>query len=220
MENISKNSVVQYLANKYHVRLDFLTERRKNFPTNENSSFLSVIENNGAGTKECSAALDVENCGEENFDSFFSDANRHLCETDYHRGISLETLNRFNVGFVPEWKHPKNPHSPVSPRLIIPTSSGSYLARDVRNEEDIPESQRSYVKSKVGRVHIFNEKALEMGDIVYVSEGELDALSIIDVAGYDSAVGLGSVSNVDFFLSVLDKTAHKPKFIAEVYHSS
>ena len=220
VENISKNSVVQYLANKYHVRLDFLTERRKNFPTNENSSFLSVIENNGAGTKECSAALDVENCGEENFDSFFSDANRHLCETDYHRGISLETLNRFNVGFVPEWKHPKNPHSPVSPRLIIPTSSGSYLARDVRNEEDIPESQRSYVKSKVGRVHIFNEKALEMGDIVYVSEGELDALSIIDVAGYDSAVGLGSVSNVDFFLSVLDKTAHKPKFIIALDNDS
>ena len=112
------------------------------------------------------------------------------------------------------------PNSPVSPRLIVPTSSGSYLARDVRNEEDIPESQRSYVKSKVGRVHIFNEKALETGDIVYVSEGELDALSIIDVAGYDSAVGLGSVSNVDFFLSVLDKTAHKPKFIIALDNDS
>ena len=220
VENISKSSVVQYLADKYHVKIDFLTERRKNFPTDENSSFLSVIENNGADTKECSAASDVENCGEENFSSFFSEANKHLCETSYYRGISIETLNRFNVGFVPEWKHPKNPHSPFSPRLIIPTSSGSYLARDVRNEEDIPESQRSYVKSKVGRVHIFNDKALEMGDIVYVSEGELDALSIIDVAGYDSAVGLGSVSNVSYLLSVIDKTAHKPKFIISLDNDS
>ena len=220
LENISKHSVVQYLAEKYHVQIDFLTERRKNFPTDENSSFLSVIENNGADTKECSAVFNVENPDGKNFDFFFSEANKHLCETSYHRGISLETLNRFNVGFVPEWKHPKNPHSPVSPRLIIPTSSGSYLARDVRNEEDIPESQRSYVKSKVGRVHIFNEKALEMGNIVYVSEGELDALSIIDVAGYDSAVGLGSVSNVSYFLSVIDKTAHKPKFIIALDNDS
>lgn len=220
VENISKHSVVQYLADKYHVRLDFLTERRKNSSTAKTSSSLSVIGNGGADTKECSADLDVENCGEENFDSFFLDANKHLCETNYHRGISVETLNHFNVGFVPEWKHPKNSHSPVSPRLIIPTSSGSYLARDVRNEDEIPENQRSYVKSKVGKVHIFNEKALEMGDIVYVSEGELDALSIIDIAGYDSAVGLGSVSNVDFFLSVINKTAHKPKFIIALDNDS
>lgn len=213
VENISKNSVVQYLADKYHVRLDFLTERRKNSPTAENFSSLSVIGNSVAVTKECYAALNVENCDEENFDFFFSEANKHLCETNYHRGLSLETLKYFNIGFVSEWKHPKNPHSPVSPRLIIPTSSGSYLARDVRNEDEIPENQRSYVKSKVGKVHIFNEKALEKSNIVYVVEGELDALSIIDTAGYDSAVGLGSVSNVDFFLSVLDKTAHKPKFI-------
>ena len=220
VENISKHSVVQYLADKYHVRLDYLTERKKNSLENQSFSSLSVIGNNVADTKECSADLDVENCGEEDFDSFFSETNKHLCETSYHRGISIETLNRFNVGFVPEWKHPKNPHSPFSPRLIIPTSSGSYLARDVRNEEDIPESQRSYVKSKVGRVHIFNEKALETGDIVYVSEGELDALSIIDVAGYDSAVGLGSVSNVSYLLSVIDKTAHKPKFIIALDNDS
>ena len=219
VENISKHSVVQYLADKYHVRLDFLTERKKNSSTDKTSS-LSVIGNGGADTKECSADLDVENCGEENFDSFFWDANKHLCETNYHRGISIETLNHFNVGFVPEWKHPKNPHSPVSPRLIIPTSSGSYLARDVRNEDEIPENQRSYVKSKVGKVHIFNEKALETSNIVYVVEGELDALSIIDTAGYDSAVGLGSVSNVDFFLLVLDKTAHKPKFIIALDNDS
>ena len=85
VENISKSSVVQYLADKYHVRLDFLTERRKNSSTAKTSSFLSVIGNGGADTKECSADLDVENCGEGNFDSFFWDANKHLCETNYHR---------------------------------------------------------------------------------------------------------------------------------------
>ena len=212
VENISKNSVVQYLAEKYHVEIDFSTERRKNSVSDENSFFLSVIGNAGTATQEGSAP-DVENCDEGDLISFFSDANKHLCETDYHRGISLETLNHFSVGFVPEWKHPKNTNSPASPRLIVPTSSGSYLARDTRNEADIPDSQKSYVKSKVGRVHIFNEGALQSSDIVYVTEGEFDALSIIDIAGYNSAVGLGSVSNISFFLSVLDKTEHKPRLI-------
>ena len=220
VENISKNSVVQYLADKYHVSLDFLTEKRKNLLSDQSFFSLSVIGNDRIDTKECSAASDAENFDEENFVFFFLDANKHLCETNYHRGISLETLNHFNIGFVPEWKHPKNPHSPVSPRLIIPTSSGSYLARDTRNEDEIPENQKGYVKSKVGKVHIFNEKALETSDIVYVVEGELDALSIIDIAGYDSAVGLGSVSNVSYILSVLDKTAHRPKFIIALDNDS
>ena len=214
VENISQNSVVQYLADKYHVRIDFLTERRKNSLSDKTFSFLSVIGNSGA------AAPDVENCDEDDLTSFFSDASEHLCETSCHRGISLETLEHFNIGFVTEWKHPKNPDSPASPRLIIPTSSGSYLARDTRNEADIPENQKGFVKSKVGRVHIFNEKALQNSDIVYVTEGELDALSIIDIAGYDSAVGLGSVSSVSFFLSVLDKTERKPMFIIALDNDS
>ena len=220
VENISKNSIIQYLADKYHVGIDFLTEKRKNSLSNQSSSSLLVIGNNGVATKEGSAAPDVESCDEDDLTSFFLEANKHLCETDYHRGISIDTLNHFSIGFVSEWKHPKNHHSPASPRLIIPTSSGSYLARDTRNEADIPENQKGYVKSKVGRVHIFNEKALQSSDIVYVTEGELDALSIIDIAGYDSAVGLGSVSNVGFFLSVLDKAKHKPKFIIALDNDS
>lgn len=210
IENIPKKSVVRYLADKYHVETDLLTEKRKNSLSNADFSSFSV---NGTDTKESFADPNVENFNEEDLTFFFSGANEHLCETSYHRGISLETLNHFNIGFVREWQHPKSPHSPATPRLIIPTSSGSYLARDTRKENDIPKNQKSYVKSKVGKVHIFNEKVLEISNIVYVVEGELDALSIIDIAGYDSAVGLGSAGNVNHLLSVLDKTEHKPKFI-------
>lgn len=124
--------------------------------------------------------------------AFFEEANRHLTETDYHRGISLETLNRYKVGFVANWRHPKAPPAvPPSPRLIIPTSPHSYLARDTR--KPIPADAAKYAKSKVGRVHIFNPAALAADQPVFVVEGELDALSIIDVGG--AAVALGSVSN-------------------------
>lgn len=129
---------------------------------------------------------------EPDYTAFFEEANRHLTETDYHRGISLETLNRYKVGFVPNWRHPKAPPAvPPSPRLIIPTSPHSYLARDTR--KPIPADAAKYAKSKVGRVHIFNPAALAADQPVFVVEGELDALSIIDVGG--AAVALGSVSN-------------------------
>ena len=132
--------------------------------------------------------------GEEaDYTAFFQEAARHLQETDYHRGISLATLQRFGVGYVAAWRHPKTPQAvPTSPRLIIPTSKSSYLARDTRRP--MPQGAEQYAKSKVGKVHIFNLEALNAADQpVFVVEGELDALSIIDAGG--QALALGSVSN-------------------------
>ena len=152
---------------------------------------------------------------EENIDytSFYRECNKHLQDTNYHRGISLETLNRFLVGYAAQWQHPKAPQSQPTPRLIIPTSKTSYLARDTRKTAEISENQKNYTKSKVGSVHIFNEKALQVNDIVYIVEGELDTLSIIDVGG--NAVGLGSVSNINSFFKAIDCNgrAKQQKFI-------
>ena len=161
--------------------------------------------------------VDIDNTAEkeENVDytAFYRECNKHLQDTDYHRGISLDTLNRFLVGYVAQWQHPKSPYSPPTPRLIIPTSRTSYLARDTRKSDEIPDTQKNYVKSKVGNVHIFNEKTLKISDIVYLVEGEIDALSIIDVGG--NAVGLGSVSNIHSLLSVIAQNdkAKQQKFI-------
>lgn len=113
------------------------------------------------------------------------------------RGLSLETLNRFNVGYAASWKHPKTEHLkkvPSSPRVIIPTSATSYLARDPRDPEKLSDSQKKYVKSKVGKAHLFNEKVLHGSeDVIFLVEGEIDAMSIHEVGG--TAVGLGSASN-------------------------
>lgn len=136
--------------------------------------------------------------------SFFLEANKNLNKTDYHRGISLETLNRFRIGFVENWRHPNfSRQTPLTPRLIIPTSENSYLARDTRPELDIPEAQRKYIKQKVGGSSIFNSQALvAASQPIFVVEGELDALSIIDVGG--EAVGLGSLTNVDKLIELLE----------------
>lgn len=148
----------------------------------------------------------------EDYTQFFIQANRNIEKTSYHRGLTLETLNRFQIGYIESWRHPKAPNAPASPRLIIPTSKGSYLARDTR--EQIPEEQRAYSKSKVGSIHLFNADALQTATKpIFVVEGELDALSIIDVGG--EAVGLGTTTKVKSLLELLKtKKPAQPLIIA------
>ena len=143
---------------------------------------------------------------ETDFKDFFLQAHSHIKETDYpqRRGLSQETIDRFGLGFVAEWRHPKAPKSPATPRLIIPISKYSYLARDIRAE--IPEEQAGYKKSKVkGREKVswtFNAKALQTATKpIFVVEGELDALSIIEVGG--EAVALGSINYTRAFLELV-----------------
>lgn len=152
---------------------------------------------------------------EKDLQSFFSRAYSRISETDYpaRRGLSPETVARFRLGYDPAWKHPKAPGSaPRSPRLIIPTGPASYLARDVR--QHVPEKEKSYQKSKVGSVQIFNMPALQQREKpVFVVEGEIDAMSIVDVGG--EAVALGSTSQIRQFVRLveLDKPA-KPIIVA------
>lgn len=146
------------------------------------------------------------------YSQFFLEAHKNIEKTNYHRGLSLETINRFKLGYVENWKHPKAPNAPGSPRLIIPTSKESYLARDTRT--NIPDNQKAYSKSKVGRINIFNTEALENSKSpIFVVEGELDALSIIDVGG--EAIALGSVTKIKDFLDLLRiKKPKQPLIIA------
>lgn len=148
----------------------------------------------------------------QDYTDFFIQANKDIERTSYHRGLTLETLNRYRIGYVESWTHPKAPNAPPSPRLIIPTSKESYLARDTR--EQIPETQKSYVKSKVGSIHIFNAAALQTAmQPIFIVEGELDALSIIDVGG--EAIGLGSTTKVKSLLELLkNKRPSQPLIIA------
>ena len=151
------------------------------------------------------------------FTAFLLKAHANIDKTDYwaQRGLSRETVNRFKLGYVENWKHPKaesNPHAPATPRLIIPISKYNYLARDVR--KDVPESQKGLVKQKAkgkaGVSWIFNRLALAYSEqAIFITEGELDAISIVEVGG--EAVATGSVANINQLLSLLKTDNYKPK---------
>lgn len=153
---------------------------------------------------------------ETNYIDFYKQANKNIQATNYpeKRGLSKAILDRFKIGYVENWKHPNaSEHVPTSPRLIIPVTKTSYLARDTR--DNIPDNQKQYAKTKVGGSDIFNGRAFidDLDKPIFIVEGEIDALSIMEVGGV--AVGLGSTSNAKKLLEILEgKKLERPLILA------
>lgn len=141
-------------------------------------------------------------------------AQAHLDETDYlkKRGISMELAKRFHLGYVPTWGNPKpaleGKKIHQTPRIIIPTSENTYLARDTRS--NIPDEEKPYKKTKVGKAHLFNDKALlQDTKPIFLVEGEFDALSIMEASDKVEAVALGSTQNQKILKDALmDRVKH------------
>lgn len=154
---------------------------------------------------------------EQNFSSFFKQAESLIDKTDYakKRGLTDEVIKRFHIGFDPEWINPKLSEETKkkvkpSPRLIIPTSEHSYLARNTKT--NLTENEKKYSKIKVGKMRIFNKDALYKSENpIFVVEGEIDAMSVI-VAGSE-AVALGSATNVELFIAECKKNPPKAPLI-------
>lgn len=122
------------------------------------------------------------------------------------RGISLELANKFNIGYCEDWYNPKDPYKHISPRIIIPTSDFSYLARDIR--KDIPDQEKKYSKSKVGAINIFNLKELTGPEPIFIVEGEIDALSVMQAGA--KAIAIGSTA----YLNIFEKEIRKSRITA------
>ena len=128
------------------------------------------------------------------------------------RGISEDTQRRFHIGFSPHWRSPQavqttlqkggNPEKiPTSPRCIIPRNRYNYLARDTRN--DLSSAQQKYSKQNTGQTSLFNADALKE-NIVFVTEGEIDAMSIVEIG--ENACALCSIANRQLLLKSLGET--------------
>lgn len=147
------------------------------------------------------------------FTDFYLQAHKNIEATDYwkQRGLSEAIVDRFQLGYVAEWKHPKaSAKAASSPRLIIPITKYSYLARDTRQQ--IPPEQEGYKKIKVKgaeRVNwTYNSKTLATATKpIFIVEGELDALSLIEVGA--EAIALGSIAYIRAFKELLKK--HRPE---------
>ena len=124
---------------------------------------------------------------------YYRECQKHLEETDYHlkRGISKETATRFMLGYEPHFKVKGGEWE----ALIIPTGHYSYVARNTDPQAGDKDRYRNR-----GQSTPFNTKALEKAQKpIFITEGEIDALSIIEAGG--EAIGLGSTANITLFIN-------------------
>lgn len=209
---IDYNSKLQAAANEYGITIE---GHHRSSPAED---FAPVAEYHKQAESKRNTQDNIHNTAytqqqeEPDYTDFFLQAAKNIGKTSYHRGLSLGTLNRFKVGYVESWRHPKAPKMEASPRLIIPTSPHSYLARHASEKDYINFRGEAENKSKVGKVRIFNSKAIATATSpLFIVEGELDAMSFYEVGG--EAIGLGSIGNVKRLLSLLESQKPAKPFI-------
>ena len=124
---------------------------------------------------------------------YYKECQKRLKETDYFskRGISDEVAARFMLGYDPNYS--KGTGGKKWKAAIIPTGYYSYVARNTD-----PEAKDRY--RKTGETVPLNILALQKAQKpIFITEGEIDALSIIEAGG--EAIGLGSAANINKFVN-------------------
>lgn len=184
-----------------------------------------IEPNNFAGNSKKTAKNTIENrektvekMKETDFTDFYKEAHKNINKTDYtqRRGLTDKTISRFMLGYVENWKHPSNPNTKETPRFIVPITKYSYLARDTRENLTAEEAQYKKQKAK-GREHanwIFNKRALQnLDEPIFILEGEIDAMSVIEVGG--EAVAIGSVAYKKMLIELVkENKPQQPLLIA------
>lgn len=136
-----------------------------------------------------------------NYAEYLKQCAARRTQTDYFRirGISDTVAEKFRLGFdsdFPAGIDQRTGDKMLWQAAIIPYSETSYMARntDPRSKDRI---------RKYGLAGIFNQNALDKPGIIFITEGEFDALSI-ETLGY-SAVSLGGVSNIRKLLDYIQE---------------
>lgn len=133
---------------------------------------------------------------------YFRERHEHLGETEYmkERGISQELLDRFLIGYEPSFT--EGTGGATWEAIIIPTSRSTFTARNTDKKAEKKQRIRKH-----GHNIIFNSRRLQEAEKpIIITEGEIDALSIMTVGG--EAVGLGSTANWRSLVKLVE--AQKP----------
>ena len=125
---------------------------------------------------------------------FYMKSNENLARgggADYlaQRGISLSLAMAVKLGYQEHYNH----RDEITPALIIPTSRHSFSARRIGNHI----TSGKYIKH--GKRALYLKQFIKYATKgLVVTEGEIEALSIMELGGY--AVAIGGANNTDLFL--------------------
>ena len=148
------------------------------------------------------AGTEAQGDGDPDYTTFYQEAHDALMNSPealaylQSRGITYESMERYNLGYVSSWTHPKDGRHHTK-RIVIPRTATSYTARAMDPTER--DYDPGFKKQIVGhQTDLFNLEAVRGADVIVCVEGELDAISIEQATGY-AAVGIGSTSNAGGF---------------------
>lgn len=121
------------------------------------------------------------------------------------RGISEKTAFKYYLGYVADYGDGMNTGA-----VIIPTGRASYTARSIANVEA---SRKIRKRNAGGKQGIFNIKALENpGAVIFLVEGEFDALSVIE-AGYPAICTGGGTSEAEIVKAITETQTRPELFV-------
>lgn len=95
----------------------------------------------GQNTEYKHNTANTPNTEQTDYIEFFKECAKHRGESDYltNRGISDSVQASFLIGYCQAWRSPtavkRGSNPPATPRVIIPTSRYSYIARDARTAD-------------------------------------------------------------------------------------
>ena len=141
----------------------------------------------------------------KDFTKLFSFCHQQINKTDYarKRGFSDATIKKAGLGFNSSFFAGGNEKWEA---LIIPTSKFSFVARNIN-----PQNFGDRYQKRGASVLYSRFANLSTGNPLIITEGEFDALSIVEIGG--EALALGSVSNKNKLLPFLNESGNKDKNI-------
>lgn len=172
----------------------------------ENEVFERTGYSSSFSDKTSSPRPTEERPQDRDFSEFYKVAHSALLHSEealeylHGRGITDESIEKFNLGYDPNWKHSKAPERVApSKRIIIPRSRRTYVARRIDGVKD------DYSKQVEGtQKDIFNITALDGARTAILCEGELDAISLMQ-SGAPVVVGIGTISNKNLIVTEMRK---------------
>lgn len=152
------------------------------------------------------AAASADPEKQRDYSSYYHDCEARITEPEAasylrKRGISIETAQRCRLGYDPLSDPAESGHK--TPRIIIPVTTAHYIARSID-----PTTPKAYSKmnNKGAEIGIYDPmNALYQAGTTFITEGAIDALSIMEAGG--KAIALNSTSNAELLLRRL---ADKP----------
>lgn len=144
---------------------------------------------------------------EEGYMNYCRECMKNVGKTAYFkgRGLSDAVIKKYMLGY--DENYNKGTGGKRWCAAIIPTSKNSFVAR---NTDLCADKKDRYRKNGSSRVYL-EKRLAEATEPVFIVEGELDALSIIEIGA--EAVGLGSTANYRSLLGYLKNNRPKQPIV-------